>query len=202
MLYSDPPFDLGETLKGTQKIVNDDGSVTTNTINEHWEGAVFEFPDVDRTPTVRGGKSRRSGGSLRAVCVRNISGGKLSVATATYGLVKGFVAATTDGATGRKAACQVSGASIAEGDWAGVGDPELGATQVEDDDLFWLIIGGPVNIYAEGAIGTGVAAVADAGTDGHAIAADAANVVGGLLGIALHDIEDDTVGLIHLCVNY
>jgi len=194
MIHVDPPFDLGETLKGT-----DDAG---NQINSQWEGAVYEFPDVDRTPALRGGKSRRSGGTLRAVCVRNISGSALSVATATHGLVLGFVAATTDGTTGRKAATQVSGASLSEGDWAGVGDPELGATTVADDDLFWLIIGGPVNIYAEGAIGTGVGAVADAGTEGHAIAADAANVIGGLLGIALHDIEDNTVGLVHLCVNY
>ena len=53
MIHVDPPFDLGETLKGT----DDDG----NLINEQWAGAVFEFPDVDRTPALRGGKSRRSG---------------------------------------------------------------------------------------------------------------------------------------------
>jgi len=200
MIHVDPPFDLGETLKGTQKIVNDDGSVTTTVINDHWEGAVFEFPDVDRTPTVRGGKSRRSGGTLRAVCVRNIKGSALTVATATYGLVLGF--GTTATGTGRKAAGQVAGASLTEGDWAGVGDPELGTTTVADDDLFWLIIGGAVPVYAEGAIGVGNAVVADAGTDGHAIVADAANVVGGVLGIALDDISDDNAGLVHLCVNY
>ena len=64
MIHVDPPFDLGETLKGT----DDDG----NLINSQWEGAVYQFPDVDRTPALRGGKSRRSGGTLRAVCVRNI----------------------------------------------------------------------------------------------------------------------------------
>ena len=192
MMHVDPPFDLGETLKGT----DDDG----NQINSQWEGAVFEFPDVDRTPSLRGGKSRRSGGTLRAVCVRNIKGSALTVATATYGLVLGF--GTTASGTGRKAAGQVAGASLTEGDWAGVGDPELGATTVADDDLFWLIIGGAVPVYAEGAIGVGNAVVADAGTDGHAIVADAANIVGGVLGIALDDISDDNAGLVHLCVNY
>ena len=192
MIHVDPPFDLGETLKGT----DDDG----NQINSQWEGAVFEFPDVDRTPSLRGGKSRRSGGTLRAVCVRNIKGSALTVATATYGLVLGF--GTTASGTGRKAAGQVAGASLTEGDWAGVGDPELGTTTVADDDLFWLIIGGAVPVYAEGAIGVGNAVVADAGTDGHAIVADAANIVGGVLGIALDDISDNNAGLVHLCVNY
>ena len=200
MIHVDPPFDLGETLKGTQKIVNDDGSVTTTVINDHWEGAVFEFPDVDRTPTVRGGKSRRSGGTLRAVCVRNIKGSALTVATATYGLVLGF--GTTATGTGRKAAGQVAGASLTEGDWAGVGDPELGTTTVADDDLFWLIIGGAVPVHAEGAIGVGNAVVADASAEGDVIVADAANVIGGVLGIALDDIADDGTGLVHLCVNY
>ena len=192
MIHVDPPFDLGETLKGT----DDDG----NQINGHWEGAVYEFPDVDRTPALRGGKNRRSGGTLRAVCVRNIKGSALTVATATYGLVLGF--GTTATGTGRSAAGQVAGASLTEGDWAGVGDPELGTTTVADDDLFWLIIGGAVPVYAEGAIGVGNAVVADAGTDGHAIVADAANIVGGVLGIALDDISDNNAGLVHLCVNY
>jgi len=192
MIHVDPPFDLGETLKGT----NDAGEQ----INSQWEGAVFEFPDVDRTPALRGGKSRRSGGTLRAVCVRNIKGSALTVATATHGLVLGF--GTTATGTGRKAAGQVAGASLTEGDWAGVGDPELGTTTVADDDLFWLIIGGAVPVYAEGAVGVGNAVVADAGTDGHVIVADAANIVGGVLGIALDDIGDDAAGLVHLCVNY
>ena len=195
MIHVDPPFDLGETLKGT----NDAGEQ----INSQWEGAVFEFPDVDRTPALRGGKSRRSGGTLRAVCVRNIKGSALTVATATHGLVLGF--GTTASGTGRKAAGQVAGASLTEGDWAGVGDPELGTTTVADDDLFWLIICGAVPVYAEGEgspIGVGSAVVADAGTDGHVIAADAANVVGQILGIALDDIADNAAGLVHLCVNY
>ena len=192
MIHVDPPFDLGETLKGT----DDDG----NQINGHWEGAVFEFPDVDRTPSLRGGKNRRSGGTLRAVCVRNIKGSALTVATATYGLVLGF--GTTASGTGRSAAGQTAGASLTEGDWAGVGDPELGTTTVADDDLFWMIIGGAVPVYAEGAVGVGNAVVADAGTDGHVIVADAANIIGGVLGIALDDISDNNAGLVHLCVNY
>lgn len=191
MLYKDPPFDLGQTLKGT----DDDG----NLVNEHWQGAVFEFPDVDRTPAVRGGKGRRSGGTLRCVCVRNTKGSALTVATATHGLVLGFAKA----GVGRLAATTVDGYSLAEGAWAGIGDPELGATTVADDDLFWLVIGGAVPVYAEGSgISAGLRVVADAGTDGHMILADASNIDGELLGIALDDIGDNAAGLVHIAVNY
>ena len=191
MKYDIPPFDLGETLSGTDS----DGNLT----NAHWCGAVFEFPDVDRTPALRGGKTRRSGQSLRAVCCRNTKGSALTVATATYGLVLGFDTA----ASGRLAAGACAGASLTEGDWAGVGDPELGATTVADDDLFWLIIGGVVPVYAEGSgIAAGTKVVADAGTDGHVILADAANIVGELLGVAVDAISDNNAGLVHLCVSY
>ena len=189
MKYVDPPFDLGETLKGT-----DDDS---NLINKHWVGAVFEFPDVDRTPALRGGKSRRSGQALRAVCCRNTKGSALTVATATYGLVLGFDTA----ASGRLAAGACAGASLTEGDWAGVGDPELGATTVADDDLFWLIIGGVVPCYAEGGIAVGAPVVADAGTDGHVMAATAAHI-GNIMGVAVDAISDNNAGLIHLHVPY
>ena len=125
---------------------------------------------------------------------------RLSPDSSNYGLVLGF--GTTASGTGRSAAGQTAGASLTEGDWAGVGDPELGTTTVADDDLFWMIIGGAVPVYAEGAVGVGNAVVADAGTDGHVIVADAANIIGGVLGIALDDISDNNAGLVPLCVNY
>ena len=190
MKYVDPPFDLGETLSGTDS----DGNLT----NKHWCGAVFEFPDVDRTPALRGGKSRRSGQSLRAVCCRNTKGSALTVAAATYGLVLGF---DVDSSTGRVAAGACAGASLTEGDWAGVGDPELVATTVADDDLFWLIIGGVVPIYAEGAIAVGAPIVADAGTDGHAMQATASHI-GNIMGVAVDAISNNTAGLVHLHVPY
>jgi hypothetical protein len=190
MKYDIPPFDLGETLSGTDS--------DSNLTNAHWCGAVFEFPDVDRTPALRGGKSRRSGQALRAVCVRNTKGSALTVATATYGLVLSF---DVDSSAGRLAAGACAGASITEGDWSGVGDPELGAITVADDDLFWLIIGGVVPIYAEGGIAVGAPVVADAGTDGHAMAATAAHI-GNIMGVAVDAISDNNAGLVHLHVPY
>ena len=197
MIHVDPPFDLGETLKGTEKIVDEDGALQTTLINEHWEGAVFEFPDVDRTPSVRGGKARRNGGRLKAVCVRNVSGGKLSVATATAGKALKF----DKSQTGRKAATSVNGVALdAEDEWCGVGDPELGTTQVEDDDLFWLIIGGVVPVIAEGTIAVGTAFTADTGGDGHVIASDAANIFN--MGVALDAGSDGNVFLGFIRVLY
>tara|TARA_R110000751_G_scaffold77932_1_gene157076 strand:- start:302 stop:874 length:573 start_codon:yes stop_codon:yes gene_type:complete len=190
MKYDIPPFDLGETLSGTDS--------DSNLTNAHWCGAVFEFPDVDRTPALRGGKSRRSGQALRAVCVRNTKGSALTVATATYGLVLSF---DVDSSAGRLAAGACAGASITEGDWSGVGDPELGAITVADDDLFWLIISGVVPIYAEGGIAVGAPVVADAGTDGHAMAATAAHI-GNIMGVAVDAISDNNAGLVHLHVPY
>ena len=138
MKYVDPPFDLGETLKGT-----DDDS---NLINTHWQGAIFEFPDVDRTPTLRGGKSRRSGNALRAVCVRNVSGGALTVA----GLCMQFNVAVGDYTVSTQATANSEYRKIfgttkavtgAVNLWGGIGDPEL-TTTVADDDLFWVVVRG------------------------------------------------------------
>jgi len=190
MKYDIPPFDLGETLSGTDS--------DSNLTNIHWIGAVFEFPDVDRTPALRGGKSRRSGQALRAVCCRNTKGSALTVATATYGLALGF---DVDDSTGRLAAGACAGRSLAENDWAGIGDPELGTTTVADDDLFWLIIGGVVPIYAEGAIVVGAPVVADALTDGHVMQATAAHI-GNIMGVAVDAIANNAAGLVHLHVPY
>ena len=139
MIYVDPPFDLGETLKGT-----DDDS---NLINSHWQGAIFEFPDVDRTPAIRGGKSRRSGNKLRAICVRNTSGGALTVASLCmqFNIAVGDYTVSTQATANteyRKIFGTCKAVTAAVNLWAGIGDPELGSNTVADDDLFWIIIGG------------------------------------------------------------
>jgi len=134
MKYVDPPFGLGESLKGT-----DDAGVQ---INSQWEGAVFEFPDVDVTPALRGGKSRRSGHVVRCICVRNTSGGNLVVAKKALK----FDITITDAGTSKKLFCTVDGQAAAINDLGGVGDNDmtgLNSVGVADDDLFWLIIGGP-----------------------------------------------------------
>jgi len=139
MIYDVPPFDLGETLKGT-----DDDS---NLINSHWQGAIFEFPDVDRTPALRGGKSRRSGSNLKAICVRNTSGGALTVASLCmqFNIATGDYTVTTQAladSEGRKIFGTCKAVTGAVNLWGGIGDPELGSTTVADDDLFWIIIRG------------------------------------------------------------
>jgi len=129
MIHVDPPFDLGETLKGT-----DDDS---NLINTHWEGAIFSFPDVDRSVGPRAGRTRRSGAAIRAVCVRNTSGGALTVAKKA---LKFDISVGT-----RKVIGTVNGQSSAVNQFGGVGDNEL-TTTVADDDLFWCIVGGPAEV--------------------------------------------------------
>ena len=129
MIHVDPPFDLGETLKGT-----DDDS---NLINTHWEGAIFSFPDVDRSVGPRAGRTRRSGAAIRAVCVRNTSGGALTVAKKA---LKFDLSVGT-----RKVLGTVNGQCSAVNQFGGVGDNEL-TTTVADDDLFWCIVGGPAEV--------------------------------------------------------
>ena len=135
MIHVDPPFDLGETLKGT-----DDDS---NLINTHWEGAIFSFPDVDRSVGPRAGRTRRSGAAIRAVCVRNTSGGALTVAKKA---LKFDLSVGT-----RKVLGTVDAQCSAVNQFGGVGDNEL-TTTVADDDLFWCIVGGPAEVlFKDGA---------------------------------------------------
>ena len=132
MKYVDPPFGLGESLSGT-----DDDS---NETNGHWEGAIYEFPDVDASPALRGGKSRRSGQQIRAMVVRNRSGGNLVVA-------KKCLKIDLTPTSTRKFMGAVDGQCSAVNQVGGIGDPELTGTLLTTGiaslDLFWLIIGGP-----------------------------------------------------------
>ena len=138
MINVDPPFDLGETLSGT----DDDSNLT----NKHWEGAIYSFPDVDRSVGPRGARTRRSGAVIRAVCVRNTSGGALTVAK------KALIFDLTPGATtGRKLLGSVDAQSSAVNQFGGVGDNEL-TTTVASNDLFWLVVGGPAEVlFKDGA---------------------------------------------------
>ena len=164
MIHVDPPFDLGETLQGT---LNED---RVTLINEHWEGAIFSFPDVDRTPSVRGNKARRSGIPIRAICVRNTFDVQLTVANA----LGGFCVEFDHSKAGRKVLSSVTALTNGEDDFAGVGDPELGTTKVEKNDLFWVIIGGVVPVIGGAATTAGGSLVAAA--SGKVLNADAANV--------------------------
>jgi len=193
MIHVDPPFDLGETLKGT-----DDDS---NLINTHWEGAIYSFPDVDRSVGPRAGRTRRSGAAIRAVCVRNTSGGALVVAKKA---LKFDLSVGT-----RKLLGTVNGQGSAVNQFGGVGDNELTAS-VADDDLFWLIVGGPAEVlYKDGesiAIGDLLITSATAGSVIEAVAGSATigmtaaiNVLGRAL--TAPGTTSSTTALIQVAVN-
>ena len=194
MIHVDPPFDLGESLKGTQTTVDADGGTTTKIINKHWEGAVFEFPDVDRSPSVRGGKSRRSGGTIKAVCVRNISGGALVVKSQLCQF-----AASWSGGGEANVFGAVDRLTTNANEFCGVGDPEWHgkSTGVEDNDLFWVVIGGrvkvEVNASANIAVGDLLASSADDGEAQEFVATadtDTDDQTGAIIAAAASDIRN------------
>ena len=205
MIHVDPPFDLGETLKGSETVVKEDGTTEIKLINTHWEGAIFECSDVDRTPAVRGGKNRRSGRPIRAVCVRNNSDAALTAASLALkfdltpsspnsaGTMTASVAGSSDDTQadweehGREVIGRVDGVTNAVNLFCGIGDDQLSGT-VPKHDLFWLIIGGPVvaKLANTQSVAVGVPLVSAAsgylndlasGSDA-AVAAEAINVVG------------------------
>jgi hypothetical protein len=65
--FGKPPFELGETLTGTD--TND------TLVNYEWLGEIFEFPsqrlDVS---TFRSAKTRYTGKPIKAIALRNVSG--------------------------------------------------------------------------------------------------------------------------------
>jgi hypothetical protein len=213
MIYVDPPFDLGDTLKGT-----DDDS---NLINTHWEGAIFEFPDFDRTGSnIRSGKTRRSGQSIRAVCVRNTSGGSLTVASLALKFDLTPSTSVSSQATaeiaGREIIGRVDAVSGGANLWCGIGDDQL-TSAVAANDLFWLIVGGPVvaKIAASATItfgdvlvsaASGYLAEVASGSDS-AVLAEAVNVIGRALQKSDATNFDGTASsagdsiLIQACVN-
>ena len=186
MLYVDPPFDLGETLDGTDA----DGTV----INTHWEGQIFEFPHFDRSASsIRGSKSRLSGRQIKAVILRNSSGGALAVAAL---VLKGERDATNYlEVLGRTAA-------VAGDDATGpfyVGDHYL-TTTVAANDLFWGIVEGPCKV-------TGSASIAQfdelASTAAGEVAAqtDDANDLN-VIGTSLQALTDGNTGWAHIRIRY
>lgn len=199
MIHVDPPFDLGETLKGT-----DDDS---NEINSHWEGAIFSFPDYDRSPSPRGSKKRRSGATVRAICCRNTSGGNLVVA-------KKVVKFDLTPATARQLVGSVDGQGSAVNQLCGVGDNELTGleltTGVASKDLFWVVIGGPATVLFKDseniAIGDLVTSSATAGAAIEATSGSAAIAMASAANILGRALEADASTssaslLIHVSVN-
>lgn len=188
MLSHIPPFELGETLKGTA----DDG---TTLINDHWLGQVFEFPAKDAIGSKPADQlGRRCGRTVKAMAVRNVSGttlyGKrlclLDAATAGLGASQstgGYF--TTKGYTTETGQAHVA-----------VIDEFIATSGVADDDIFWAILEGPVtvkmqttaagsNVAAGGALIAGTGAATSGNSTAGGVGTTSAPLVTQLIGYAL-----------------
>lgn len=177
----DLPFELGETLSGT-----DDDS---NLINKSWLGQVFEVPAQQLNQAqIRGGKKRKFGRAIKVVALRNESG------TTLYG--KRLASLTTT--AGESLMTSVDGYAVATAEANVVFIDEFLATSgVADDDIFWGVIEGPVTgivqatAAAGGTIAVGAKLVAGTGaaTSGNStaggVAADTTPRVDEIVGTAL-----------------
>jgi len=183
MIHVDPPFDLGETLKGT----DDAGEY----INQHWEGAIFEFPHVDRSGVNRG--KRLSGRTIKAVIVRNSNASALAVAAL---VMKG----ERDATNYLEVLSRTNAAS--SDDSTGpfyVGDHYLTAS-VPAGDLFWGIVEGPCKVTGSASISQfdEVAPAADGEVAAQVDDANDLNVIG----ITLQALGDGTTGWAHIKTRY
>lgn len=128
MLLATPPFDLGDTLKGTD--------ADSNLINTDKEGLIYEFPDIKRTGNLRGQKTLRTNMIVRAVCLRNTSGIAL--------LGKRLAQRDRDTSNPWEFLSRVSGySSVLRRSGVVAIDEHLSSNGVANNDLFWGIISGP-----------------------------------------------------------
>lgn len=139
MFLDGRPFELGETLKGT----DDDG----NYINGEILGKVFAFPaQTSGISTMRGQRRRRTGRHVWAVALRNLSGGALSARD----VVSGHPTAPTDFATSGyynpliEAVDGTSGTAVEP--FCYVVDEFLPSGGVANKDIFWGIVRGPCSV--------------------------------------------------------
>lgn len=133
--------DLGKTWYGDQTI-----DATNYGRSIQHEGTEWEVDDIDPSAT-EVVKKRRSNRKRLAMLVRNVSGGALTPGTPVK-WAAGF--------RGRR----VDAAAANQGETAGFVDEMLPAAGVKDDDLFWIIVDGPV--LANKATGGGTAIANDA----------------------------------------
>lgn len=131
-LTNDPPFALGQTL-----------GVSSATDGTGWVGAVKVFPDVD--PTTGAIRSNRL---KTCIAVRNSSGVTLlpkravAFSDGSYSAVSGYTRLTNDVV-------------------AGVVDEFLPSSGVAANDVFWVTVDGPTELFVSQtvAVGNVVAAV-------------------------------------------
>lgn len=94
------------------------------------EGVVHIFPNND--PSVTALSARRDGGTVTAICVRNVSG---------IALLPGRIPVWKSGYEGRRVDGYVTTEAAQA---AGVVDDQLPSAGVPNGDLFWLIVKGKV----------------------------------------------------------
>lgn len=130
MKLEDPPFGLGQTLPGK------DSAGTL--LNSKWLGQIHEFPVADLTVAqIRGSKSRQTGATVKAVCLRNTSGQTLY----------GKRIAKLEIAGGRPNLESVIGyADTLIEKRCVIIDEYIATGGVADDDIFWGVIAGPVTV--------------------------------------------------------
>lgn len=128
MILVTPPFELGDTLKGTDA----DG----NLINTDKEGLQYVFPDIRRTGNQRGQKALRSNIAVKAVVLRNTAGFAL--------LGKRLGRRERDTSNPFEFGTRVNGYSATlRGTGVVAIDEHLPTAGVAANDLFWGIISGP-----------------------------------------------------------
>lgn len=157
MITDKPPFELGETLKGT-----DDNS---NLINDHWLGQKFMLPAKPANSNIGGSFKRRTGAYVVAMPVRNVSGATL------YGKRLCLLDATTAGLTNGTGGIFTTKGYATETGQGNVAiiDEFIETDGVADDDIFWAILEGPVKIKtqataaAAGTIAAGAKLIAGTG---------------------------------------
>jgi hypothetical protein len=129
MDYSEPPMELGLTLKGEDA----DG----NLINGDKLGMRYVFPASRLTGNIRGSKARFTGRSITAMLVRNESGfamlGKRVAKLKESGGYGDFEAIDGYCAVKADAHCVFT-------------DPFLPAAGCADDDIMWVILEGPTTV--------------------------------------------------------
>jgi hypothetical protein len=135
-----PPFPRGKTYYEGNIPLTGAGSPDIVSHNE-LEGKVWIFEDVDYSVQLPGQKPYRTGKYVICMCVRNVSGAAI--------LAKQVVPFKTNGAGVEYAGQVVAPSASALGARVAVADEFLPAAGVANNDLFWVVIGGPTKVTTD-----------------------------------------------------
>ena len=170
MYTAEPPFELGETLSGSDA----DG----NLINSHWLGMKFTFPPKPaRNSTPGAAVQRRTGRNIVAMPIRNVYGDTL------YGKRLCLLDYTTAGLAGTTGGCTTCKGYATTTGQANVAiiDEFIETNGVADDDIFWAIVEGPVIVKTQAtAAAAGTIAAGDKLIGGTGAATSGNSTAGGV----------------------